>query len=99
MGTPIKILFGCKVKGPLANSNNEELNIQEKLQKIIQKAKKVANAKGRFNRETFLEGDKVWIQNPTNRKWDKKGVVRKVRKWNDTPLSYMVSKLRKRSKI
>ena len=59
MGTPIKILFGCNVKGPLANSNNEELNIQENLQNRIQKAEKVANAKGRFNRETFIEGDEV----------------------------------------
>ena len=45
LGTPIKILFGQNVKGPLANSNNEELDIQENLQKRIKKAEKVANAK------------------------------------------------------
>ena len=67
MGTPIKILFGRNAKVPLANSNNEELDIQENLQKRRQKAKNVAYTKGHFNRETFLEGDMVWIQNPMNR--------------------------------
>ena len=66
--TLIKILFGRNVKGPIANSNNEELDIQENLQKRIKKAERVANAKGRFNRETFQEGDEVWIQNPASRK-------------------------------
>ena len=74
----------------MQSSINQELDIQENLQKMIQKAKMVANAEGCFNRETFVEGDQVWIQNPTNRKWDKKGIVKKVRKWNDTPLSYVV---------
>ena len=90
LGTPIKILFWRNVLGPMPNSNNEELDVQENLQKRIKMADKVAGKKGRFNRETFLEGDEVWIQNPTNRKWDKKGTVTKVRKWNDTPLSYVV---------
>ena len=53
-------------------------------------AERVAGKKGRFSRESFLEGDEVWIQNPANRKWDKKGIVTKVRKWNGTPLSYVV---------
>ena len=53
-------------------------------------AERVAGKKGRFSRESFLEGDEVWIQNPANRKRDKKGIVTKVRKWNGTPLSYVV---------
>ena len=75
---------------PLPNSNNEELDIQENLQKRIQKAERVANKKGRFNRQTFQEGDEVWIQNHTNSKWDKKGTVTKVQKWNGTPLQYVI---------
>ena len=59
LGTPIKILFGQKVKGSMPNSNKEELDIQGNLQKRSQKAEKVVNAKGHSNRETFLEGDKV----------------------------------------
>ena len=90
LGTPIKILFGRNVLGPMPNSNNEELDVQENLQKRIKMADKVAGTKGHFNGETFLEGDEVWIQNPTNRKWDKKGMVTKVCKWNDTPQSYVV---------
>ena len=66
------------------------MDIQESIQKKIKKAERVPNAKGHFNRETFQEGDEVWIQNPANRKWDKKGRVTKVCKWNDTPLSYVV---------
>ena len=50
LGTPIKILFGRNVKGPMPNSNNEELDIQENLQKRIWKAEKVAGRKGRCNR-------------------------------------------------
>ena len=53
-------------------------------------AERVAGKKGRFSRESFLEGDEVWIQNPADRKWDRKGIVTKVRKWNGTPLSYVV---------
>ena len=53
-------------------------------------ADRIAQRKGRFNRETFKEGDEVWIQNPANRKWDRKGIVDKVRSWNRTPLSYIV---------
>ena len=88
-GNPINILFGRNILGPMPNSNNKELDIQENLQKRIKMADKVAGKKGRFNRETILEGDEVWIQNPTSRKWDKKGTVTKVRKWNDTlPVIY-----------
>ena len=76
--------------GPMPNSNNKELDIQENLQKRIKMTDRVTGRKGRFNREIFLEGDEVWIQNPTNRKWDKKGMVTKVCKWNDTPLAYVV---------
>ena len=86
LGTLIKILFGRNVLGPMLNSNNKELDIQENLQKRIKMADRVAGRKGCFNKETFLEGDEMWIQNPTNRKWDKKDTVTKVRKWNDTPL-------------
>ena len=90
LGTPIKILFGRNVKGPMPNSNNEELDIQENFQNRIPKAEKVTGREGHFNRETFLEGDEVWIQNPINRQWDKTGTVTKVQKWNDTLLSYVV---------
>ena len=75
----------------LPNSNNEELDIQENLQKRIQKAGRVANWKGRFNRETFAEDGKIWIQNPSPRKWDKKGTIQKVRKWNNKPMSYVLA--------
>ena len=74
----------------MPNSNKEELDIQESLQKRIQKADRVAKRKGSFNIETFAEGDEVWIQNPNSRKWDKKGTIQKVRKWNNRPLSYVV---------
>ena len=90
LGTPIKIMMGRNVKGPLPNSNNKELNIQENLQNRLKMAERVAGKKGRFSRESFLEGDEVWIQNPADRKWDRKGIVTKVRKWNGTPLSYVV---------
>ena len=83
-------MLGHNVKGPLPNSNNKELDVQENLQKRIKMAERVAGRKRQFNRETFLKGDEVWIQNPSNRKWDRKGIVTKVRKWNDTPLSYIV---------
>ena len=75
---------------PLPNSNNEDSDVQENLQRRIKMAERVAGRKGRFSRESFLEGDEVWIQNPANRKWDRKGIVTKVRKWNDTPLSFVV---------
>ena len=88
--TPIKIMMGRNVKGPLPNSNNKELNIQENLQNRLKMVERVAGKKGRFSRESFLEGDEVWIQNPADRKWDRKGIVTKVRKWNGTPLSYVV---------
>ena len=68
LGTPMNILLGRNVKGLMPNSNNEGLDIQENLQKRIRKAEKVAGRKGHFNRETFLEGDEVWIQNPAHRK-------------------------------
>ena len=90
LGTPIKIMMGRNVKGPLPNSNNKELDIQENLQNRLKMAERVKGKKGRFSTEFFLEGDEVWIQNPANRKWDKKGIVTKVRKWNGTPLSYVV---------
>ena len=72
-GTPIKILFNRNVKGFLPNSNNEELDIQENLQRKIEKAEKIAARKGRFNREKFAEGDEVWIKNPNTWKWEKRG--------------------------
>ena len=87
LGTPIKIMLGRNVKGPLLNSNKEDLDVQEDLRKRIKMAERIAGRKGWFNRETFLESVEVWIQNPSNRKWDRKGIVTKVRKWNDTPLS------------
>ena len=59
LGTPIKILFGRNVLGPMPNSNNEELDIQENLRKRIKMADRVAGRTGCFNRETFLEGDEV----------------------------------------
>ena len=90
LGTPMKIMMGRNVKGPLPNSQNEDLNIYENLQKRFEMADKIAKQKGRFNRETFEEGDEVWIQNPKDRKWDRKGIVHKVRKWNGVPLSYLV---------
>ena len=77
-------------KGPLPNSNNEDLNIQENLQNRIKMVERVAGKKGRFSRESFLEGDEVWIQNSADRKWDRKGIVTKVREVNGTPLSYVV---------
>ena len=40
LGTPIKILFNTNVKGFLPNSNNEEMDIQKNLQRIIKKQKK-----------------------------------------------------------
>ena len=68
------------MKGFLPNSNNEELDIQENLQRKIEKAEKLATRKGFFNREMFAEGDEVWIENPHARKWDKKGRIKQVRK-------------------
>ena len=90
LGTPMKIMMGRNVRGPLPNSQNEELDIHKNLQKRFEMADKIAKQKGRYNRETFKEGDEVWIQNPQNRKWDRKGIVHKVREWNGTPLSYLV---------
>ena len=86
----MKIMMGHNVRGPLPNSQNEELDIHKNLQKRFEMADKIAKQKGRYNRETFKEGDEVWIQNPQNRKWDRKGIVHKVREWNGTPLSYLV---------
>ena len=82
--------MGRNVKGPMPNSQNEDLNIYENLQKRFEMADRIANQKGRFNRETFEKGDEVWIQNPKDRKWDRKGIVHKVREWNGVPLSYLV---------
>ena len=90
LGTPIKIMLGRNVKGPLPNSNNEDLDIHENLQNRMEMAERVAKKKGRFSRESFEKGDEVWIQNPVDMKWDRKIIVRKVREWNGTPLSYVV---------
>ena len=38
MGTPSKILFNRKVKGTLPNSSNEKVNIQEIIERKLQKA-------------------------------------------------------------
>ena len=59
LGSPIKIMLGHNVKGPLPNSNNEELDVQENLQIRIKIAERIAGKKGWFNREYFLEGDEV----------------------------------------
>ena len=53
LGTPMKIMMGRNVKGPLPNSQNEDLNIYENLQKRFGMADRIAKQKGRFNRETF----------------------------------------------
>ena len=90
LGTPIKIMMGRNVKGPLPNSNNKELDIQENLQNRLKMVERVAKKKGQFSRESSEKGDEVWIQNPADRKWDRKGIVTKVRRWNGTPLSYVV---------
>ena len=42
LGTPIKILPGCNVKGPLPNSSNEDLNVQVNLQQRIKVAERIA---------------------------------------------------------
>ena len=49
LGTPIKIMMGRNVKGPLPNSNNEDLDIQANLQKRIKMAERVAGKKGQFS--------------------------------------------------
>ena len=58
-GTPIKFLFNRNVKGILPELNNEELDIQENLQRKIEKAEKIEARKCCFIREAVVEGDKV----------------------------------------
>ena len=45
LGTPIKIMIGRNVKGPLPNSNNEDLDIQENLQQRFKMADRIARKK------------------------------------------------------
>ena len=78
LGTPIKIMMGRNVRGPLPNSNNEDLNVQENLKQRFKIADWIAKRKGRFSRESFEKGDEVWIQNPADRKWDRKRIVKMV---------------------
>ena len=53
------IHFNRNVKGFL--QNNEALDIQENLQRKIEKAEKIEARKRCFIRETVVKGDKVWI--------------------------------------
>ena len=51
--------MGHNVRGPLPNSQTEELDIHENLQRRLKMADRIAQRKGRFNRDTFKEGDEV----------------------------------------
>ena len=51
----------------------------------------MANQEGRYNREEFQKGDKVYIQDPSSKQWTKEGEVSHVRKYNGKPRSYIVT--------
>ena len=82
IGTPSKILFNRNTKGPMPNSNNESVDIQEKIQMKLQKTEEPANIKARLNREIFAKGNKEHIQDPTSKLRTKDCEVIQVQQYN-----------------
>ena len=64
------------------DSNNEDMDLQEKIEMKIQKAEELALKKGRFNRETFTIGHTVHIQDPSTKLHEEEGEVIGVYKYN-----------------
>ena len=90
MGNPSKILFNRNVRGPLSNCSNDRMDIQEQIERKLQKAEELANKKGRYNCEEFETGDKVYIQDPTTKKLTKEAEISYMRKYNRKPRCYIL---------
>ena len=67
----------------LPNSILRELKFRDLIKSRHQKQLQIAKKKGRTSRDVFMEGDAIRVQDPVDRHWKKKGVIKEIRKSPD----------------
>ena len=75
----MQLLFNRECRGPLPNSYQTRVDLEEKLEKRRCLLEKLAIKRGRQNRDQFREKDKVRVQNMMTKKWTTIGEVTQCR--------------------
>ena len=78
-GSAMQLLFNRECRGPLPNSYQTRVDLEEKLEKRRALLEKLAVKRGRQNRDQFEKGDKVRVQNMVTKKWTTIGKVTQCR--------------------
>ena len=85
-GSPLARFLGRDVLSGLPNSLDRSLNWDHLMQIRADEHQKRVNRPGRSSKQQFQMGEKVWVQNCLNKRWDRQGEISEIRTANDSTI-------------
>ena len=78
-GSALSRFLGHGTRSYIPNSMDRNLNWSHLMQIRAEQHQKRVDKPGKCSKDTFVVGEKVWVQNIKSKKWDQEGDITKVR--------------------